>query len=166
MSWRQKENRCWSSVFGAIVILYTVVGGMHAVAWTDLIQGTIMIVGFAVLAPGQTVRAAGESPDATITSSAEEPKGKGLWYMDTSSAAAEAVTLWMASGAVIHLFPTGQGNVIGNPVTPVIKLSANPITVATMSEHIDLDVTGILKSSLSLNSYLKCIVMEIITLCL
>ncbi|MBN1573917.1 MAG: UxaA family hydrolase [Deltaproteobacteria bacterium] len=81
---------------------------------------------------------------------AEEPRGKGLWYMDTSSAAAEAVTLWMASGAVIHLFPTGQGNVIGNPVTPVIKLSANPITVETMSEHIDLDVSDILKGSLSL----------------
>jgi (2R)-sulfolactate sulfo-lyase subunit beta len=82
---------------------------------------------------------------------AEEPKGKGLWYMDNSSAAAEAVTLWMASGAVTHLFPTGQGNVIGNPVTPVIKLSANPITVETMREHIDLDVTGILNGSLSLN---------------
>ncbi len=37
--------------FGGIVILYTVIGGMHAVAWTDLIQGSIMIVGFAVLAP-------------------------------------------------------------------------------------------------------------------
>ncbi|MEE9611844.1 MAG: UxaA family hydrolase, partial [Desulfatiglandales bacterium] len=57
---------------------------------------------------------------------AEPPKGKGLWYMDTSSAAAEAVTLWAASGAVLHLFPTGQGNIIGNPIVPVIKLSANP----------------------------------------
>lgn len=85
-----------------------------------------------------------------VLKGAEEPGGKGLWYMDTSSAAAEAVTLWMASGAVIHLFPTGQGNVIGNPVTPVIKLSANPITVETMSEHIDLDVSDILRGSLTL----------------
>ena len=38
-------------VFGGIVILYTVLGGMYAVAWTDLIQGMIMIVGFAVLMP-------------------------------------------------------------------------------------------------------------------
>jgi SSS family transporter len=38
-------------VFGGIVILYTVLGGMYAVAWTDLIQGMIMIVGFAILAP-------------------------------------------------------------------------------------------------------------------
>src|ERR1700749_1543439 len=35
---------------------------------------------------------------------AEEPKrGPGLYFMDTSSAAAEAVTLWMASGAGGHL---------------------------------------------------------------
>ncbi len=82
---------------------------------------------------------------------AEEPKGKGLWFMDTSSAAAEAVTLWMASGAVIHLFPTGQGNVIGNPITPVIKLSANPITCDTMSEHIDVDVREILQGNMTLD---------------
>ena len=38
-------------LFGGIVIVYTVIGGMHAVAWTDMIQGTIMIVGFLVLTP-------------------------------------------------------------------------------------------------------------------
>ena len=82
---------------------------------------------------------------------AEAPKGKGLWFMDTSSAAAEAVTLWAASGAVVHLFPTGQGNIIGNPILPVIKLSANPLTCKTMSEHIDLDVSGILRGELTLD---------------
>ena len=82
---------------------------------------------------------------------AEAPRGKGLWYMDTSSAAAEAVTLWAASSAVIHLFPTGQGNVIGNPIEPVIKLSANPITCRTMSEHVDLDVSAILRGEMTLD---------------
>jgi (2R)-sulfolactate sulfo-lyase subunit beta len=82
---------------------------------------------------------------------AEAPKGKGLWYMDTSSAAAEAVTLWGASGAVAHLFPTGQGNIIGNPIVPVIKLSANPLTCTTMSEHIDLNVSAILRGEMTLD---------------
>jgi (2R)-sulfolactate sulfo-lyase subunit beta len=82
---------------------------------------------------------------------AEPPRGKGLWFMDTSSAAAEAVTLWAASGAAVHLFPTGQGNVIGNPIVPVIKLSANPITCQTMSEHIDLDVSAILRGEMTLD---------------
>jgi len=82
---------------------------------------------------------------------AEAPSGPGLWFMDTSSAAAEAVTLWAASGAVIHLFPTGQGNVIGNPIEPVIKLSGNPKTVKTMKEHIDLDVSEILQGEMTLD---------------
>src|SRR6476661_6459959 len=83
---------------------------------------------------------------------AEEPaRGPGLYFMDTSSAAAEAVTLWAASGAVIHLFPTGQGNVIGNPIEPVVKISGNPKTVATMAEHIDHDVSGILRGEKTLD---------------
>ena len=94
---------------------------------------------------GKTVKYLG------VLKPAQAPAGPGLWFMDTSSAAAEAVTLWMASGAVIHLFPTGQGNVIGNPVEPVIKLSANPITCETMSEHIDLDVSDILQGKLTLS---------------
>ena len=83
---------------------------------------------------------------------AEEPtKGPGLYFMDTSSAAAECVTLQAAAGFTVHLFPTGQGNVIGNPIEPVIKLTANPNTAATMGEHIDLDVSGILKRDLNLD---------------
>ncbi len=84
---------------------------------------------------------------------AEEPKaGKGLYFMDTSSAAAECVTLQAAAGYVVHLFPTGQGNVIGNPIEPVIKLTANPKTAQTMSEHIDLDVSGILRRDMTLDT--------------
>jgi (2R)-sulfolactate sulfo-lyase subunit beta len=83
---------------------------------------------------------------------AEEPqKGRGLYYMDTSSAAAECVTLMAAGGWVVHTFPTGQGNVIGNPILPVIKISANPKTLRTMPEHIDVDVTGILRREQTLD---------------
>ena len=84
---------------------------------------------------------------------AEEPaKGAGLYYMDTSSAAAECVTLMAAGGYVVHTFPTGQGNVIGNPIVPVIKISANPKTLRTMGEHIDVDVTGILRREMTLDT--------------
>jgi len=76
---------------------------------------------------------------------APDPKKKGLYFMDSSSAAAECVTLMAAGGAVIHLFPTGQGNVIGNPIIPVLKLTANIKTANSMTEHIDLDVSGLLR---------------------
>ena len=81
-----------------------------------------------------------------ILEPAEIPeKGNGLYFMDSSSAAAECVTLMAAGGYVVHTFPTGQGNVVGNPIVPVIKITANPRTIRTMSEHIDVDVSGILK---------------------
>jgi (2R)-sulfolactate sulfo-lyase subunit beta len=84
---------------------------------------------------------------------AEAPKaGPGLYYMDTSSAAAECVTLMAAGGYVVHTFPTGQGNIIGNPIVPVIKISGNPKTIRTMPEHIDVDVSGVLRRELTLDT--------------
>ncbi len=86
-----------------------------------------------------------------VLDKAESPTGPGLWFMDSSSAAAEMVTLLAAAGFVVHTFPTGQGNIIGNPVLPVIKLCGNPRTVRTMREHIDLDVSGILRREIDLD---------------
>ena len=82
---------------------------------------------------------------------AEAPKGPGLYFMDSSSAAAEMVTLCCASGAVLHLFTTGQGNIVGNPILPVLKMSANPLTVRTMAEHIDVDISGLLSFEYNLD---------------
>ena len=82
---------------------------------------------------------------------AEAPqKGAGLYFMDTSSAAAECVTLMAAAGYVVHTFPTGQGNVVGNPIVPVIKITGNPRTVRTMPEHVDVDVTSILRREMTI----------------
>ena len=86
-----------------------------------------------------------------VRDKAEAPTHPGLWFMDSSSAAAEMVTLCAASGYAVHFFPTGQGNVIGNPILPVIKLTANPRTQRTMSEHVDVDVTGLLQKQMNMD---------------
>lgn len=92
----------------------------------------------------------GTKPVVDVLEPAVAPTQKGLNFMDTSSAAAECITLMAAGGAVVHFFPTGQGNIVGNPIEPVIKISANPITVETMSEHIDVDVSGLLRREINL----------------
>jgi (2R)-sulfolactate sulfo-lyase subunit beta len=82
---------------------------------------------------------------------AEAPsQGPGLYFMDTSSAAAECNTIQAAAGYVVHCFPTGQGNIIGNPIMPVIKITGNPRTVRTMSEHIDVDVSGVVRREMTI----------------
>ena len=94
-----------------------------------------------------------ESQYIDALDAAETPeKGAGLYFMDTSSAAAECVTLMAAAGYVVHTFPTGQGNVVGNPIIPVIKITGNPRTVRTMGEHVDLDVSGILRRDMTIDA--------------
>ncbi len=82
---------------------------------------------------------------------AETPSGPGLWFMQSSSAAAEMVTLCAAAGYVVHFFPTGQGNIVGNPIVPVIKLCANPRTVRTMGEHVDVDTSPLLQREMNMD---------------
>lgn len=48
-------------IFGGIVVAYTIIGGMFAVAWTDLIQGALMILGFVILCPMTIIKAGGFS---------------------------------------------------------------------------------------------------------
>lgn len=92
-----------------------------------------------------------KAPVVGCLDKAEAPTGPGLWFMDSSSAAAEMVTLCAAAGFVVHFFPTGQGNIIGNPIVPVVKLASNPRTVRTMSEHIDVDVSGLLRREIDMD---------------
>ena len=91
----------------------------------------------------------GSKPIVGALAAGEAPTRAGLHFMDTSSAAAECVTLMTAGGGVVNLFPTGQGNVIGNPVQPVVKITANPKTAASMSGHMDVDCSGVLTSGVS-----------------
>lgn len=96
------------------------------------------------------IQKTGTRPISGVLEPAEAPSGPGLHFMDTSSAAAEMITLAAAAGSVLHFFTTGQGNVVGHPTVPVIKISANPRTVVDMAEHIDVDVSGLLRREITL----------------
>ncbi len=93
----------------------------------------------------------GRNKMQSVLKPAEAPAGSGLHFMDSSSAAAEMVTLCAAAGSVFHFFTTGQGNIVGHPIIPVMKISANPLTVETMSEHIDVDITELLTLEMDLD---------------
>jgi (2R)-sulfolactate sulfo-lyase subunit beta len=93
----------------------------------------------------------GSNKMVSVLQPAEAPKTSGLHFMDSSSAAAEMVTLCAAAGSVLHFFTTGQGNIIGHPIIPVMKICANPLTVSTMAEHIDVDLSAMLSLELSVD---------------
>lgn len=93
----------------------------------------------------------GRNKVVSVLKPAEAPQSPGLHFMDSSSAAAEMVTLCAAGGSVLHFFTTGQGNIIGNPIIPVMKISANPLTIKTMPEHIDVDISDMLRLKMTLD---------------
>lgn len=88
---------------------------------------------------------------AGVVDTATPPRGTGLWFMDSSGAGAEMLTACAAAGAAVHLFTTGQGNVVGNPIMPVVKITANPEVARSMTEHIDLDISGLLQREINLD---------------
>lgn len=92
-----------------------------------------------------------QAPVVGVLDTAEAPRGAGLWFMDSSGAGAEMLTACAAAGATLHLFTTGQGNVVGNPILPVVKITANPRTARTMTNHIDVDVSDLLQRRMTLD---------------
>ncbi|MDA8193921.1 MAG: UxaA family hydrolase [Thermaerobacter sp.] len=96
------------------------------------------------------IQKTGTSPIVDALAPAAAPTQKGLNFMDSSSAAAEFITLMGAAGSVFHFFTTGQGNIVGNPVVPVLKTTANPRTAQLMAEHIDVDISGLLSLEMTL----------------
>jgi len=112
------------------------------------------------------IQKTGTKPIVGVLDYAESPKTKGgLYFMNTSSAGAEAVTLFAAAGAVVHLFTTGQGNPVGHPIIPVIKITANPKTAKLMSEHVDVDISDLLKLKISLEEAANRILNYMLRVC-
>ena len=75
---------------------------------------------------------------------AEEVRGKGLWLMDTPGYDIMSVVGMVAGGATLVIFTTGRGTPTGNPIAPVIKVTANPQTARKMRENIDFDASTVI----------------------
>lgn len=80
---------------------------------------------------------------------AETAPAPGVWMMDAPAAAVENVTALAAGGAQLVCFVTGTGNPTGHPVSPTIKICANPRTVCRMRAHIDVDLADMLRGTTS-----------------
>lgn len=86
----------------------------------------------------------GHRPVEAVYDYAEIIDKKGLVIMDTPGNDPSSVAAMVAGGAQVVLFSTGRGTPTGNPIAPVIKLTANPQTYAGMSDNIDVDASMLL----------------------
>ncbi len=86
----------------------------------------------------------GHRPVEAVYEYSEIIDKKGLVIMDTPGNDPSSVAAMVAGGAQVVLFSTGRGTPTGNPVAPIIKLTANPQTYAGMSDNIDVDASMLL----------------------
>lgn len=86
----------------------------------------------------------GTSPVCGVLPYGTRAQESGLFLMDTAAPAAESMTGIAAGGAQLILFSTGQMNVMGCPVAPTIKVTANPRTAQRLADNVDVDVSQML----------------------
>ena len=115
----------------------------------------------------------GSSDINGIITPGELPNKKGLFLMDVVpdgepmfgfpniSDNAEIVEM-IASGALMVLFTTGRGSVVGSAISPVIKICANPETYYNLSEDMDVNAGAIIEGKATVNEVGKIIYEKII----
>ena len=107
----------------------------------------------------------GSRPIAGVLQYAERPPGPGLYLMDTPFFSTESMVGMAAGGAQLTLFSTGVGNNIGIPVGPALKVTGNPNTGGLMWEHVDVDVSGIVRGSEGVEQAASRVLAELLAVC-
>lgn len=88
----------------------------------------------------------GHRPVNAVYDYAKQMKSEeGLVIMDTPGNDPASVAAMIAGGCQLVVFSTGRGTPTGNPVAPVIKLTANQATYDKMKDNIDVDASALLE---------------------
>ena len=85
--------------------------------------------------------------------------------MDTPGLDVESVTGMVGGGAQVVLFTTGLGTPTGNPIAPVIKITGNARTAHAMADDIDVDVSGVMSETESLDAAADRLLTEQLAVC-
>ncbi|MFN3226310.1 MAG: UxaA family hydrolase [Hyphomicrobiales bacterium] len=79
------------------------------------------------------------------------PDGEVRFGFPNISDNAEIVEM-MASGALITLFVTGRGSVVGSALAPVIKIAANPLMYERLEEDMDINAGRVITGKATLEA--------------
>jgi altronate dehydratase large subunit len=81
----------------------------------------------------------GSRPVQGVVPHAAPIPGPGLWVMEGPAFSPPSVTGFVAAGAQLVMFTTGQGNSYCDALAPTIKVTANPATGRRLTHQIDFD---------------------------
>ncbi len=104
----------------------------------------------------------GARPISEVVDCAHKPSQKGLIFMDTPGYDLLSVTAKVAAGCQLIVFTTGLGNPIGNPVAPVLKVTANRETFSRMQDNMDMDLSPVVQGEKTIEEIGSQVLDEIV----
>jgi altronate dehydratase large subunit len=114
---------------------------------------------------GATHKGGERAPLEDVVPYAARITRKGLTVMDTPGLDVESVTGMVGGGAQVVVFTTGLGTPTGNPIAPVIKITGNSRTAESMHDNIDLDVSGVLDDTETLDGAADRLFEHVLAVC-
>jgi altronate dehydratase large subunit len=111
---------------------------------------------------GATHKGGERSPVVDVVPYAGRITRPGLTVMDTPGLDVESVTGMVGGGAQVVVFTTGLGTPTGNPIAPVIKITGNARTARQMADNLDLDVSGIMDDTETLDQAADRLLVEVL----
>lgn len=93
------------------------------------------------------IRKGGTRPIVEVLEQANRPTQKGAIVMDTAGYDISSVTALVAGGCNAVIFTTGRGTPTGNAIVPVLKVTANGDTYERMEDNMDVDLSGLIKGT-------------------
>lgn len=104
----------------------------------------------------------GTRPVVEVLPEGVRPTKKGALIMDTPGYDISSVTSMVAGGATVVVFTTGRGTPTGQALTPVLKVTGNRETAQRMKDNMDVDVSGIVEGTLSIDQAGAKLVEEVL----
>ena len=111
------------------------------------------------------IRKGGTRPIVEVLEQAERPTKHGAIVMDTAGYDISSVTSMVAGGCACVIFTTGRGTPTGNAIVPVLKVTANKRTYQMMEDNMDVDLSGIMDGTATIQESGKMLLEEIGQVC-
>ena len=108
------------------------------------------------------IKKGGTRPVVEVLPEAVRATKKGALIMDTPGYDISSVTSMIAGGATVVVFTTGRGTPTGHALAPVIKVTANRETANRMADNMDIDLSGIIDGTMTIEDGGKAVYEEVL----
>lgn len=113
------------------------------------------------------VKKGGSAPIIDYLEIAQPPTSQkaGLYVMYGPGHGAESLSSMASAGCQVNVFSTGGGHTSSHPIMPTIKVTGNARSYQLMQDTVDVDISGLLRSEMTLEEAGQAVFDEVLAVC-